>query len=64
MSDQAKIQKAFERGERLTVLDTFHRYSTFELKRYVYKLTKAGMNIVNEWQSNGVKRWKVYWLAR
>ncbi len=60
----ARIKELFEAGEKLTVITTYKKVSTFELKHYVMILRKAGLQIVDEWKSNDRKRWKVYWLAR
>lgn len=64
MNTETQIRRAFEQGKTLTVLTALEAFSTYELKRYVYLLKKAGMNIVDRWKKNDNtnKHYKEYWL--
>lgn len=64
MNIQTALKQAFERGEKLTVLEALHRYGTSELRHYVTRLRTDGDKIVSKWQEGEGKRWKIYWLDK
>lgn len=59
-----RVRKAFEDGLILTVVKAIKVCQTSELRTYVTQLIRSGLNIKSAWQTDGVKRWKIYWLEK
>ena len=58
-----RVKSALESGMKLTVVSAIKICKTSELRTYITKLIRQGMNIQSEWKENKGKRFKVYWLS-
>ena len=60
----SKVRSAFENGLKLTVVSALMICNTSELRVYVTRLIRDGLNIKSEWKTNNNKRFKIYWLEQ
>ena len=58
----SRVRSAFEDGLILTVVKAITLCNTSELRVYVTKLIREGLNIKSEWKENNGKRFKIHWL--
>lgn len=57
-----KLRAAFLRGERMSMIDAYHRYGTNRLSEYVRRFRAEGLNIVTETVKVNGKEHGVYSL--
>ena len=57
-----KIRKLLLSGAKITVLSVLKIVKTIEARHYLSILRKEGLAIQDEWQTDGVKRWKCWWI--
>jgi hypothetical protein len=64
-STKQKIKSELERGFIITVASVRKSCRTFDLRTYISRLKKYGLNIQSEWKKNEDNvRYKEYYLCR
>ena len=64
MTQEDEVLKVLESGKTLTPLEALNdpNIRSLRLGAVIFDLKKAGHNIVNEWETNGKKRYARYRL--
>ena len=62
MSQENLILNHLQQGKTITPLESLQLYGCFRLGARIMELKQQGHNIVNEWETNGKKRYAKYKL--
>lgn len=64
MKNKQRIRNLLEKGKRLTVLSVLNKIGTIELRVYISKLRREGLDIKGDWTKRNGKNFKIYYIAK
>ena len=62
--NQQRIRSLLEKGKRLTVVSVLRIVGTIELRVYISKLRREGLNIKGDWTKRNGKKFKIYYIPQ
>lgn len=64
VKNESQVLEMLQTGRRITHMQVYDRCGTYRLAEYILRLRKRGLTIESQWETNGRKRYKSYWLAK